>query len=178
MSKIIEFLPIIVFFGLYKFFDIFVATAGICIATILTCSYEYIKTKTLSRFQLINSIVLISLSLLTLLMQDSSFVKMKPTIIYSLLAGFLILDIFVFEKFYIQKLYRPILQKHSQKDFQNSQWKKLSLHWIVFLCSIAALNEFVWRNMDESTWVNFKVFCIPLLITVIITTHIFRLLKS
>jgi intracellular septation protein len=37
-------------------------------------------------------------------------------------------------------------------------WRQLSMRWAVFFVVLAVLNEVVWRNFSESTWVNFKVF--------------------
>ena len=37
-------------------------------------------------------------------------------------------------------------------------WRKLTVRWMMFFLALAAMNEIVWRNFSESTWVSFKVF--------------------
>jgi intracellular septation protein len=41
-------------------------------------------------------------------------------------------------------------------------WHRLSVRWLAFFVAMAALNEIVWRNFSQPTWVNFKVAILPL----------------
>jgi intracellular septation protein len=35
-------------------------------------------------------------------------------------------------------------------------WHKLTIRWIGFFLGMAVLNEIVWRNFSQQTWVTFK----------------------
>jgi len=138
------------------------------ISSIVMIFYTYIKTRKVSKFNIINTAILVVLSLITLTFNDSSFIKMKPTVIYCGVAFLLILDLFFLRKLYLQKLYLPILQKSFDSfEISKKTWKKLTFQWIVMLFMIAIINEMTWRFIGENAWVNFKVFILPIILTCI-----------
>lgn len=169
MLTVLESLPIITFFILYKFYNIFIATAGIAISSLIVTLITYVKTRSLSKFNILNTIFLLVLSSLTITLKDASFVKMKPTVIYSLIAIFLSVDLIYAKKYYVQKLYGQIL-KSQLNDVMI--WKKITSQWIVILLVIASLNELTWRLIGEEEWVNFKVFIVPLILVCVFFVHI------
>ena len=169
MLKVLESLPIVTFFILYKFYNIFVATAGIAVSSIIVTIITYVTTKSLSKFSIFNTAMLLVLSSLTILLGDSKFFKMKPTAIYSFIAIFLTLDLLYLKKYYVQKLYSKILQ---DKLIDIKIWKKITSQWIVLLLVIASINEVTWRFIGEDEWVNFKVFIVPLILICVLLTHI------
>jgi intracellular septation protein len=169
LLKVLESLPIVTFFILYKFYNIFVATAGIAVSSIIVTAITYVTTKSLSKFSIFNTVILLLLSCLTISLGDSKFVKMKPTAIYSFIAIFLTLDLLYLKKYYVQKLYSQILQG---KLIDITIWKKITSQWIVVLVLIASLNEITWRFIGEEEWVNFKVFIVPLILICVLLTHI------
>ena len=88
---------------------------------------------------------------LTFWFDDAHFIKMKPTIINLLFAGVLLGGLLTG---------RPLLKLLFGEAFNLTEegWRKLTLRWILFFVVMAVLNEIVWRNFSEGTWVNFKVF--------------------
>ena len=88
---------------------------------------------------------------LTFWFGDAHFIKMKPTIINLLFAGVLLGGLLTG---------RPLLKLMFGEAFNLTEegWRKLTLRWILFFVVMAVLNEIVWRNFSEGTWVNFKVF--------------------
>ena len=88
---------------------------------------------------------------LTLFLQNETFIKLKPTIIYLMFAGTL-LGGMVFRK--------PLLAMVFDQMFHLTEvgWHKLTVRWSVFFLFLAALNEIVWRTQSTDTWVTFKVF--------------------
>jgi intracellular septation protein len=175
LFKILESLPIVTFFVLYKFYNIFVATAGIAISSIIVTAITYVKTKSLSKFSIFNTIILLVLSGLTISLGDSKFVKMKPTAIYSFVAIFLTVDLLYLKKYYVQKLYSQILQ---DKLIDTNIWKKITSQLIIVLVLIGSLNEVIWRFIGEEAWVNFKVFIVPLILIFVLLIHINFLSKK
>lgn len=174
MLKFLEFVPIIVFFSLYKLYNIFVATVGIGIASVVTAAVEYLKNKKISRWSLINLLTLLLMGSMTILLEDVSFIKMKPTIIYSGIAIFLIIDLMILKKFFVQKLYASLVDK----ELTDATWKRFSIHWVILLISIAIANEVIWRQFSEDYWVNFKVFIVPLILISMILFHVVAIRKK
>jgi intracellular septation protein len=168
LLKISEIFPTIIFFILYKIYNISIATVGMVISTIITIIYTYIKKGKVSKFNIINTTILIILSTITLTLDNSSFIKMKPTVIYCGVAILLIVDLLFLKKLYLQKLYLPVLQKSfSGLEIQQTVWKKLTFQWIFILITLGIVNEMTWRFISENAWVNFKIFILPLILTCI-----------
>ncbi len=138
------------------------------VSSIVILFYIYIKTRKVSKFNIVNTTILVLLSFITLTFNDSSFIKMKPTVIYCGVALLLTLDLFFLKKLYLQKLYLPILQKSfDSSEISKRTWKKLTFQWIVMLFIVAIINEITWRFIGENAWVNFKVFILPIILTCI-----------
>lgn len=173
--KVLEILPIVVFFVLYKYYDILTATSGLLITTVLTALLIYLKTRHFSKTGLINLVVLVLFGSMTLWFNDTTFIKMKPSFIYFGAATFLTVDLILLKKFYIQKFYAQVIE---QKNVRDLTWKKLTIQWIVLLTSITILNELTWRYLGENAWVNFKVFLLPVLLMSMLLTHVVILNKK
>ena len=88
---------------------------------------------------------------LTLWLNDPTFIYLKPTIVNLLFAGALIVG---------QLMGRPLIKMLLGEHLKltDEGWNKFTVRWILFFLFVAALNEFVWRNFPEDTWVTFKVF--------------------
>ena len=164
-------LSIVIFFILYKFFNIFIATIGLVITTFILTALEYIQNKRISKVTLINLAILVIMSLMTIILDDSSFIKMKPTFLYLSIASLLLVDILIIKKMFIGEIYKKIFEK-KEVLLTKEILKTFTIHWIILLFSVALTNEIIWRNFSEDTWVSFKVFFIPIIIVVIISGHI------
>ena len=88
---------------------------------------------------------------LTIYLQDETFIKIKPTIIYLLFAGLLLGGLAVNRVFL-----KSVMGELFQLDAVG--WRLLTYRWAGFFLVLALLNEAVWRNVSTSTWVSFKVF--------------------
>ena len=55
---------------------------------------------------------------------------------------------------------RPLLKMFMGEALRltDEGWRQMTVRWAVFFLVMAGLNEIVWRNFSEATWVNFKVF--------------------
>jgi intracellular septation protein len=93
---------------------------------------------------------------LTLFLQDETFIKVKPTIIYAMFGATLLAGL-VFRK--------PLLEIVFDSVFNLTEegWRKLTLRWSLFFFFMAVLNEVVWRTQSTDVWVSFKLFgAVPL----------------
>jgi intracellular septation protein len=93
---------------------------------------------------------------LTLLFQDETFIKVKPTIIYALF-GITLLAGLVFRKPLLELVFDSVF------NLTVEGWRKLTLRWSLFFLFMAVLNEVVWRTQSTDVWVSFKLFgAVPL----------------
>src|SRR6202000_3364148 len=78
---------------------------------------------------------------LTLVLHDETFIKVKPTIIYSLFALVLGGGL-LFGRSFIAVLFDQVFNLTPQG------WRILTLRWALFFVAMAILNEFVWRTQS------------------------------
>ncbi len=151
MKLLLEFGPIIVFFATYKQANIFVATLWMVVVTVVSLIISYTIDKRISMPLLISGGLLLASGSITLLSGDSSYIKMKPTLVYSVFAATLMFGV-------IRK--KPLLKNilHGTFSMRNIYWIILSRRFAFYFIAMAIINEIVWRNFSENTWVNFKVF--------------------
>jgi intracellular septation protein len=132
---------------------IFVATAVFMVAIVAALAISYALTRRLPAMALVSAIVVVVFGGLTLFLQNETFIKLKPTIIYLLFAGVL-LGGMIFR--------RPLLAIVFDQVFHltGEGWRKLTIRWGLFFLALALLNEIVWRTQSTDTWVTFKVFVV------------------
>ena len=96
MKFFTDLLPILAFFIVYKKFDIFYATAAAIIITFLQVLYSYLTSKKVEKVQIINLLVILVFGGLTILFQNETFIKWKPSVLYWVFG-----TILIFSKVYI-----------------------------------------------------------------------------
>lgn len=148
---LVELFPLIAFFVGYKTEDIFAGTLYMLIASIISIIALYIIEKKVNKTSLISTALILISGALTLVSGDSQFVKMKPTILYTLFALIML---------YTNYQQRPAVKYLFQSAIvmEEDKWKTLNTKFMYFFFGMAVLNEIIWRTYAESTWVNFKVF--------------------
>src|SRR5262245_56568470 len=135
---------------------IFVAPAVVMVAIVLALVVSYVLTRHLPIMPVVSAIIVIVFGGLTLFLQDETFIKLKPTIIYALFGATLIGG-YLFDKPLLAIVFDSVFHLNAEG------WRKLTLRWAVFFLALAVLNEIVWRTQSTDTWVNFKVFGVTLL---------------
>jgi intracellular septation protein len=145
--------PLILFFVANGRWGIFAATGVFMVAILVTLAVSYSLTRRLPVMALVSAAVVVVFGGLTLALQDETFIKLKPTIIYLLFAGALIGGLV---------LRKPLLAVVFDQMFNLTEegWRKLTLRWAIFFLVLAVLNEAVWRTQTTDVWVSFKVFAI------------------
>src|SRR3954452_3243055 len=130
---------------------IFVATAVFMVAILAALVISYVLTRRLPMMAVVSAIIVVVFGGATLIFQNETFIKLKPTIIYLLFTGTL------FGGLVMRK---PLLAMVFDAMFHltDEGWRKLTVRWAAFFLALAVLNEIVWRTQSTDTWVSFKVF--------------------
>lgn len=126
-----------------------VATLVFVPLTALANAVLWWRTRHVSAMQLITLAVVVVFGGLTVWLNDPRFIKMKPTLIYLLLAGLLGLGL----------LLRRNWLGLAMGDFvplTETGWRKLTIRLVLLFLALAVLNEIVWRTQSDTTWVLFK----------------------
>ena len=102
MHAIIEFIPLLLFFAIFKLADIYWATALLMATTFIQVTYSYLKMGKVPSRQWLFLALAVILGSLTLVFHDEQFVKLKATFIYAGLAIALIVSRYFFAKNLVQ----------------------------------------------------------------------------
>ncbi len=148
---IVEFGPLLTFFAVYYFRDIFAATLVFMIATAISLSVSWLLVRRIAPMPLFTAAIIFIFGGLTVWLQDETFIKLKPTIVNLLFAGLLSGGL-AFGRNPLRMLFA------SAFSLTDRGWFKLTLRWVFFFIAMAIGNEIVWRNFSTDFWVNYKVF--------------------
>ncbi len=166
MKQLLEFVPIVLFFIVYKldgetvalggweyqFDGIFSATAVLMIATALQVAIVYALTRELEKRLLWLATALLVFGGLTLAFRNPLFLYWKPTIFNWGMALAFGLFHFVSDKNLMERLLGA--QIHLPKPV----WSKLNLMWITNFLVVGGLNLVVAFNFSEPVWVEYKLY--------------------
>ncbi len=149
MQLLADYLPLILFFVAFKWQGIYVATAVAIAASAVQIAYFKWRGK-------VSAIHWLSLAIIgvfggaTLLLQDETFIKWKPTVLYGLFGAIL----------GVAKLaWRRDLMAYLLKDLTlpEAVWARITWSWTGFFFAMAAANWYIAFHFSTETWVNFKV---------------------
>ena len=136
---------------------IFFATGAFMIAMIAAMLFSQIRYRTISPLLWFSGIMVVVMGGITIWLHDETFIKMKPTLYYVLVAAILAFGL---------ATGRPLLKAvlgSTYPGLDSTGWKKLTRNWALFFAGMAVVNEAVWRNTSTDFWVSFKLWgAIPL----------------
>ncbi len=152
MKLLVDFFPIILFFVAFKFAGIYVATGVAIAATVVQIAWLRHRHGKVEPMQWVSLGVIVVFGGATIALQNETFIKWKPTVLYWLMAGTLMAGQLVFHKNLLKSL------MGSQMELPEAAWRVTNWSWIFFLTAMGVVNLWVAFNFDTNTWVNFKLF--------------------
>lgn len=152
MKLLIDFFPIILFFVAFKVWGIYAATAVAIAATVVQIAYLRLRNGRVEPMQWVSLGVIVLFGGATLLAESETFIKWKPTVLYWLMGGALLVGQLLFRK----NLLRSVMG--AQLQLPEPVWLHLNWAWTAFFAAMGALNLWVAYQFDTDTWVNFKLF--------------------
>jgi len=152
----LDFAPLVSFFAVLVWKDIFTATAVFMAAIAAVVGYTRFRHGRVSPMLAVTAAIVLVLGGMTLYLHDKTFIKIKPTVAYTIFAVILAGGLATGRNF---------IQLLLEQSFRlaDAHWRALTIRWIFFFLFMAVLNEIVWRNFSDETWAAFKLFgAIPL----------------
>ena len=151
-ATLLEIGPLILFFVVTAKWEIRTGTIVFMIATAIAVpSYRWMEGRW-PIMPMIGGFFVLVFGGLTIYLDNSIFIKLKPTIVNCLFGlilggGLLILK-------------RPLLKPIFGAAFQltDEGWRKLTFRWALFFFVLAIVNEIAWRNLSDATWAASKAF--------------------
>lgn len=170
MKQIIDFIPLIIFFALYKMYDIYVATGALIAATAVQVILTYVLYKKIEKMQIVTFLLVSVFGGMTLFLHDDNFIKWKVTIVYCVFAAGLTIS---------HITGRSAIKGMLGKELQlpDRVWSTINWAWVCFFLVCAVINVYVAFKLPLDVWVNFKVFGLlaaTLLFTVLTGAYIYK----
>lgn len=160
MKFFYDLLPLLLFFTAFKLYGIYPATAVAIAASFLQVGVHYLRHRKFETMHLVTLGVITVFGGLTLLLQDDTFIKWKPTIVYWVLGGAVLASQWIGKKPFIERLLS------TQLEAPRHIWLQQNLIWGLFFLALGVLNLYVAfyygleldTEVRQEIWVNFKVF--------------------
>jgi intracellular septation protein len=149
VKLLIDLGPLVAFFVAYARAGIYWATGVLMATTVAALVASRIMFGRFAVAPMVTAVLVVVFGGLTFWLEDPRFIMLKPTLINLLFAAVLGFGLLTG---------RPLLKVVMGEAVRltDEGWRKLTVRWIVFFLCLAALNEVVWRNFSEATWVAFK----------------------
>ena len=150
MKFLFDIFPVVLFFAAYKLADIFVATAVAIAATFVQIGWVWFRTRKVEPMLWVSLAIIVVFGGATLLLQDETFIKWKPTVLYGLFGAVLAAGKLVFRRDLIAALLRDV-------TLPAPVWSAVTWSWVAFFAAMAIANWYVAFHFTTDTWVSFKV---------------------
>jgi len=134
LKFLIDFLPIVLFFIVYKNYGIYPAIYSMIAATLLQILFTKISTGKYEKSHLIAFALLIVFGGITLAFNDPAFIMWKVTVLYVIFALVLIGSIFIGEKTLLQRMLGKEI------NMPKNSWKNITWLWGIGFLVIALIN--------------------------------------
>ena len=181
MKFLLDFLPLLLFFGTFKFAEAhkewaaafatdhlgFIVSGGavgveeapVLLATLVVIAATLVQVTTLKLMRRkIDLMLWITLALVVVLggatvwFNNATFIKWKPTAAFWAMGLALWVSQALFKKNLLQSMIGGELQ------LPEAVWSRLNLLWVSFFTLMGVINLYVAYNFSTSTWATFKVF--------------------
>ena len=181
MKILFDFLPILLFFGAFKYAEgqkdwaaayatehlgflvsggvvgsgeapVLLATVVVIVATFAQVAFLLARGKKIDLMLWVSFALVSVMGGATIWFHSETFIKWKPTALYWFMAGSLLVSQTVFRKNLLHMLLGD------KVDLPGAVWLRLGLAWIGFFAAMGVLNLYVAFNFETAIWVNFKLF--------------------
>ena len=177
MKLLFDLFPVILFFATFKYYGsnperaadlvgsllgsavldvkqapILLATVVVIVATMAQIAWVHFRHGKVDRMLWVSLVLVTVFGGMTLIFQDETFIKWKPTILYWVFAGTMAFAALVLKKNPIKAMLGE------QMTLPEPVWGKVNLSWIAFFLFMGALNLIVAFNFSTDIWVDFKLF--------------------
>jgi intracellular septation protein len=138
-------------FGGTEYDGFIVATAVFIPVILASMGLLWWLTGHISRMQIVTAVLVVVFGGLTVWLNDDRFIKMKPTMVYSLLGGILAVGLLRGQS-YLRVVMGELL------PMEQEGWMILTKRMTGFFFLLAVSNEVIWRTQSTEVWVYFETF--------------------
>ena len=163
LHTVVDYGPLLVFLSVYKFSQppadstfgeiaaVIYGTIAFMVAAVVALAFSKWKFGKVSPMLILSTTLIVGFGALTIWLRDERFIQFKPTAIYLLFGGVLIVG-WLRGRAWLQVLLGAAFEGVTQKG-----WLKLSRNWGFFFLFLAVLNEIMVRSMSFESWLWAKI---------------------
>lgn len=181
MKLLFDFLPILLFFGTYKYAEghtdwavpfasrhldflvsggviapdvapVLLATVVVIVATGVQIAWQLLRGRKVDMMLWVTFALVVVLGGATIWFHSATFIKWKPSVLYWVMAAAFWISQAVFRKNLLQAMIG------AQVELPQPAWQRLNVAWVAFFTLMGVLNLWVAYSFSTSTWVDFKTF--------------------
>jgi intracellular septation protein len=181
MKILLDFLPIILFFGMFKYAEshvdwaahfatdhfgflvsggmvgteeapVLLATLVVIVATCAQIAYLLARRQKIDMMLWITFVLVVVLGGATIWFHNATFIKWKPSVLYWAMG----LSFWISQVAFRKNLLRTLIGQ--QLELPDKVWQRLNFAWIAFFGLMGLLNLYVAYSYSTSTWASFKAF--------------------
>lgn len=167
----LDYVPLILFFVVYKFAGIIIGTAVFMVAIVVAIVISKWKVGHVTPMMWLSAILVVGFGGLTIYFNDQRFIQIKPTIIYLMLGG-LLLGGLARGKSLLKFVIGPAFT-----GLDDRGWIMLSRNWALFFMVLAGMNEVLRALTSFDTWLTVKVWGVPIISMLFVMANMPMLLK-
>src|SRR6478609_7937750 len=134
MKFLFDLLPVVLFFVAFKLADIYVATAVAIATTVMQVAWLKLRGRRVPGMLWASFAIIVVFGGATLLLQDETFIKWKPTVLYWLFGTVLAGSALLLRK----NLIRSMLA--AQVELPEPIWARLNWSWVAFFAFMGVAN--------------------------------------
>ena len=163
LNVAVDYGPLLVFLGVYKWFSpeetsaageliaITFGTGAFMVAAVIALLVSKWRLGKVSPMLWFSTALIVGFGSLTIFFGDPTFVQLKPTIIY---ASF---GVVLLGGFFMGRAMLRILLEAAFEGLSDTGWLKLSRNWGVFFLFLALLNEVLRAQLSFESWLWAKL---------------------
>jgi len=181
MKILFDFLPIVLFFGAFKYAEghkewaasfatqqfgflvaggvvgqteapVLLATVVVIVASLAQVAWLKLRGRKVDTMLWVSLVLVVVLGGATIYFHSDTFIKWKPSVLYWVMGLSFWLGPLLFRKNILRLLLGEQLQ------LPDKVWQRLNFAWVAFFAVMGVLNLWVAYRFSTDAWVNFKLF--------------------
>ena len=181
MKFFFDFLPLILFFGTFKYSEahadwaaqfananlgflvsggvvgseeapVLLATAVVILATLVQVAAQLLRGRKVDMMLWVTFGLVVVLGGATIWFHNATFIKWKPSVLYWVMG----LALWISQAMFRKNLLKSLIGE--QLELPDSVWQRLNFAWVAFFGLMGLLNLYVAYTYSTSTWASFKAF--------------------
>ncbi|MGB3753492.1 MAG: inner membrane-spanning protein YciB [Parerythrobacter sp.] len=160
----VDYGPLIIFLGVYKYFSpaqsepiaeiaaVIKGTLAFMVAAVIALIFSRLRLGKVSPMLWFSTALIVGFGGLTIFFGDPLFVQIKPTLIYSMF-GIVLLGAY----FWKGRALLRVLLEAAFEGLSDRGWLLLSRNWGFFFLALAALNEVLRASLSFESWLWAKL---------------------